>query len=67
MKLFKKERRLYFVIAYYFRPKVGEIQQYMPLIKGVYKDIEKAKKCVNEMKRMCMYEYVTFVSVQTDL
>ena len=67
MKWFKKNKRLYLVIAYWAKPKVGEIQTFQPLIRGMYQNIEKAKQCVKELESMRMYAYVTFVSITTDL
>lgn len=68
MKIFrKKDRDLYLVLAYWARPKVGEIQTFQPLIRGMYRNIEKAKQCVKELESMHMYSYVTFVSIPTDL
>lgn len=67
MKWGKKNKHLYLVIAYWARPKVGEVCMYQPLIRGIYKDIERAKKCVEEIKSMRMYAYVTYVSTTTDL
>lgn len=65
---FKKKRKcVYLVIAYWVRPKVGEVQKHQPLIVGIYKDIEKAKRCVDEIKYIGIYDYVTFVSITTDL
>lgn len=68
MKLFiKKDKFLYLVIAYWIRPKVGEMHLHQPLIKGIYRNINKAHRRVNEIKSMHMYEYVTLVSITTDL
>lgn len=67
MKWFKKNKHLYLVIAYWKRPKVGETHEHQPLTLGIYKNIEKAKQQVEEIKSMRMYAYVTYVSITTDL
>lgn len=67
MKWGKKNKHLYLVIAYWKRPKVGEIHEHQPLTLGIYRNIEKAKQCVKELESMRMYDYVTYVSITTDL
>lgn len=64
---YRNNKHLYLVIAYWKRPKVGEIHEHQPLTLGIYKNIEKAKQQVEEIKSMRMYAYVTYVSIITDL